>query len=70
MLIAGWVKIPVLENKQNQLKLARSLSLSSLSFWKGLSPFYHQCYFALVLAAFNSDVKGQMTLDLTHSPLF
>lgn len=39
MLIAGWVKIPVLENKQNQLKLALSLSLSSLSFWKGLSPF-------------------------------
>lgn len=69
MLIAGWVKIPVLENKQNQLKLALSLSLFSLIL-EGSFPFYHQCYFALVLAAFNSDVKGQMTLDLTHSPLF
>lgn len=40
MLIAGWVKIPVLENKQNQLKLARALSLSLLShFGRVFPPF-------------------------------
>lgn len=38
MLIAGWVKIPVLENKQNQLKLARALSLSLLSHFGRVFP--------------------------------
>lgn len=61
MLIAGRVKIPVLENKQSAQ--ARSLIL------EGSFPFYRQSYFVfVVLAAFNSDAKGQMTLDFNPFP--